>query len=320
MNYRTLGATGIKVSEIGFGTWGIGGLTEGATSYGATDDKISLRALSSALERGITFFDTSSTYGYGHAEELLGKAFAKRRSRVVITTKAGCVRHGGPYDVSPEYLRNSLERSLRALRTDYVDLYQIHSVPLDVARATPEVLKTLQDLKAEGKIRAFGYSTKNPEDALVVMDEFGAEVVQVNFNLIDHRAITSGVLRKAAERSVGIIARTPFAFGFLTGAIQSIDFDPRDHRSAWPKEQLELWKSASARFAFLDNPAGLYTPAQLALAFCLSFEEISAVVPGMLTAKEVEEDAFASQLPLLSIENLRKALQVAQESKFFLGK
>jgi len=317
MNYRTLGATGITVSEIGFGTWGIGGLTEGATSYGATDDKISLRALRRAFEKGITFFDAASTYGYGHAEELLGIAFAKHREQIVIGTKAGCVRHGGPYDVSPEYLRRSLERSLRALRMDYVDLYQIHSVPLDIARATPGVLETLQALKAEGKIRAFGYSTKSPEEALAAIDEFGAEVVQVNFNLIDHRALQSGLLQKSAEKGVGLIARTPFAFGFLTGAIRSTDFDARDHRSAWPKEQLELWRSAPEMFSFL-NPRKEHTPAQLALKFCLSFPEVSSVIPGMLTEKEVDENSAASDLPPFAPHELERVRSVVSNHKFFL--
>jgi aryl-alcohol dehydrogenase-like predicted oxidoreductase len=319
MNYRRLGETGITVSEIGFGTWGIGGLTEGATSYGETDDAVSLQALDRAFDRGITFFDTSSTYGYGHAERLLGKAFAGRRDQVVIGTKAGCVRHGGPYDVSPKYLRESLERSLNDLGMDYVDLYQIHSVPLAIARSTPGVATTLRELKDEGLIRAFGYSTKTPEEALAAMREFGAEVIQVNFNLIDHRALTSGVLEEAAKRGVGVIARTPFAFGFLTGAIRSTDFDPRDHRSAWPKEQLELWRSAPERFAFL-NPDGMYTPAQLALKFCVSFPEVSTVVPGMMTPEEVEENAAAGYLPPLKSHQLKEAALVTRELKFFLGK
>ncbi len=318
MHYRLLGTTGIRVSEIGFGTWGIGGLTEGATSYGETDDQVSLAALHRALDLGITFFDTSSTYGYGHAEELLGKAFGARRDKVVIGTKAGCVRHGGPYDVSPHYLRSSLEESLRWLRMEYVDLYQIHSVPMEIARRYA-VTETLESLKREGKIRAFGYSTKNPEDAIEAMDVFKAEVVQVNFNLMDHRAIHAGVLQRANELKVGVIARTPFSFGFLTGKIDSLDFNERDHRSAWPKEQLERWQAAADRFAFL-NSKGMYTKAQLALKFCVSFPEVSTVVPGMMRLEEVEENARTADLPPLTGKHLAAAIELRRTSTFFIGK
>src|SRR5437899_9108690 len=125
MNYRALGDTGLRVSEIGFGTWGLGGDTGGAISYGPTSDETSRAALRCALDEGINFFDTSDLYGFGHSEELLGEVFGDCRDQVVIASKGGFV-DAVKQDFSPMHLRNALEKSLRRLRTDYVDLYQLH--------------------------------------------------------------------------------------------------------------------------------------------------------------------------------------------------
>jgi len=319
MKYRQLGKTGISVSEIGFGTWGIGGITEGATSYGETDDTESLRALARAMENGINFYDTSNTYGYGHAEELLGQAFSASREKVIIATKVGSVKHGGPYDVSPSYIRACLEDSLRRLKSSYIDVYLFHSVPLELVRATPGCLETLKDLKKEGKIRVFGYSVKNPADAVTAIKEFGMEVIQINFNMIDQRALTSGVFAAARAQGTGIIIRTPFCFGFLTDTITDTQFDSRDHRSAWPNEQLQRWQEAPKSFS-LSDPIKRYTPAQLALKFCIGFPDVSTVVPGMLTNKEVDENSAASDLPALTAEQLKMIEKINRDNIFFVNK
>lgn len=316
MKYRKLGRTGIVVSEIGFGTWGIGGVSEGATSYGETNDSESIQALNFAFEKGINFFDTSNIYGNGHAEELLGEVFQKKRDKVIIATKVGFVRHGGPHNVSPPYIRNCLIDSLQRLKSDYVDVFQFHSVPLEIIEKEPECLETMKELKKEGKIRAIGYSVKNPEDALRAI-EYGVDVVQVNFNMIDQRIISCGVLEKANDLGTAIIARTPLAFGFLSGSITDLNFDSKDHRSTWPMEQLEKWKSAPKAFAFI-NPSQIYTPVQFALKFCISFKEISTVIPGMLHLKEVEENTATSDLPPLTEEQLELIKKVNKENHFFI--
>lgn len=318
MKDRQLGKTGISVSEIGFGTWGIGGATEGATSYGETDDKESLRALIHALQRGISFYDTANIYGDGHAEELLGEAFGSDRGKVIIATKVGFVKHGGPHNVSPSYIRECLEDSLRRLKSDYVDVYQLHSVPPELVRAEPACLDTMKELKKEGKIRAFGYSVKNPVDALLVMEEFGVDAVQVNFNMTDQRVLQEGIFDAARAQGVGVIARTPLCFGFLTGAVDT-NFDPKDHRSVWSSEQIARWKEAPNVFSSIDREKE-YTLAQFALKFCLSHPEVSTVIPGMLTVKEVEENALTSDLPSLTTEQLEMIEKVSRENTFFVDK
>src|SRR5262245_48665000 len=151
MKYRPLGKTGLQVSEIGFGAWGIGGRTDGETSYGDTDDAVSLRALAEALDCGINFIDTSSVYGLGHSETLIGRALQGRRHRALVATKAGFVRYGAQPDFSPAHLRASLEGSLRRLRTDYVDLLQLHNPPPELLRSDPAILETLRQLCSEGR-------------------------------------------------------------------------------------------------------------------------------------------------------------------------
>src|SRR4051812_21278812 len=162
MRYRSLGSTGLRVSEIGFGTWGLGGAANGAMAYGPTSDAESLRALQAALDQGINFFDTADLYGYGHSEQLLGKAFAGVRDRVVIASKGGMVDGSGKQDFRPAYLRAALERSLARLGTDYVDLYQLHSPPADLLVRDGSIVAELQKLKGEGKIRAYGLSARSP--------------------------------------------------------------------------------------------------------------------------------------------------------------
>lgn len=317
MKYRELGNTGIKVSEIGFGTWGIGGITDdGPNSYGDINDETSLKAFERALDVGINFFDTSNIYGYGHAEELLARAFSKVRNKVVIAGKVGLVKHGGPWKIDPKYVRVELEKTLIRLGTDYIDLYQVHSPPIKIFQENPEYVETFRELKKEGKIRAYGYSVKHPDEGVIAIKDFGFEVIQVNFSLIDQRAIEVGLFDLALEKRIGIIARTPFSFGFLTGTITDLDFPESDHRSVWPKAQLELWARAPKLFESLCEGKE-WSAVDLALGFCLSFEAISTVIPGILTPEQAEENARASSFPRLTDEEIKKAIEIYKSNTFF---
>src|SRR5437773_964848 len=208
MRYRPLGKTGLVVSEIGFGAWGIGGRTANQTSYGDTDDRTSLAALGRALERGITFFDTSAAYGDGHSEELIGRAVKGVRSRVVITTKAGYDSWDRPADFSPQAIVASTERSLLRLGTDYLDLLQLHNPPFEMLTAL-DVREALSGLVTTGKIRAWGISSKGPNEAMEALRACDAAVIQANFNMMDVRALTSGLLAEVSRVGAGFIARTP---------------------------------------------------------------------------------------------------------------
>ena len=317
MKYRALGRTGLSVSEIGFGAWGIGGRTVGTTSYGDTDDATSLAALRRALECGITFFDTSAAYGDGHSEELIGQAFAGQRSRVVIATKAGYESWNRPPDFSADAIAASIGRSLARLRTDYIDLLQLHNPPAEALgdRRLPEALARLQ---AEGKIRAWGVSAKSPADALEALVTFGAPVVQANFNMMDVRVLDSGLLAEVERRGAGFIGRTPLCFGFLSGTIdRATVFPPGDHRLGWSRAQLDNWIDGASDLLKAVNASPGRQATQAALRFSLA-QPVSTVIPGILTAAEAEENAAASEAGPLPAEAVAAVLDINRRRQFFV--
>ena len=318
MRYRPLGKTGLTVSEIGFGAWGIGGRTVGNTSYGATDDQVSLAALERALGQGITFFDTSSAYGEGRSEELIGQAFAGKRQHVVIGTKAGYASWDRPPDFSPDAVVASAEASLRRLRSDYVDLLQLHNPPAEALRPPP-LRQALGRLQQAGKIRAWGVSAKSPAEAIEALTGFGASVVQANFNMMDVRAATGGLFDEVSRRGAGFIARTPLCFGFLAGTItRQTEFGPGDHRNGWSRAQLDHWIDGATDLLQAVGAAPGAAGAQSALRFCLSFAAVSTVIPGILTPDEAVQNARASAAGPLDAAVLADVLAINGRRQFFL--
>jgi aryl-alcohol dehydrogenase-like predicted oxidoreductase len=319
MNYRPLGRTGISVSEIGFGAWGIGGAVQGSISYGPTDDGESQAALRRALEKGVTFYDTADLYGYGHSERLIGETFKFKRHQVVLASKVGRLNQDGDQDFSPKHIRTSLGASLKRLQTDYLDLYQLHDPPIKLLEEEPRVCETLRSLKQAGVIRAWGISLKDPADGVAAIKEFRCDVVQSNFNMIDQRIINVGLVQCCREEGVGLISRTPLCFGFLTGVLSATtQFDAQDHRGRWSAAQRELWANANRAFASLKRKDG-ESLAQQALRYCLSYSEISAVIPGMLRAEEVDENIQASRLGPLE-DRERAAIEAIYKSATFFVK
>lgn len=318
MKYRPLGRCGLSVSEIGFGAWGIGGQTPGATSYGPADDRQSRRALEAALDAGITFFDTAPAYGDGHSESLIGEVLGGLGNRVVIATKGGCEHFATGLDFSTAALTYSLDASLRRLRRDAADLYQLHNPPAEVL-ARPDAIRGLIDgWKRAGRIKAFGISVDRPENGLLALDNLAIDAIQVNFNLVDQRALDCGLFAAAAERDVSIIARTPLCFGFLSGTIGGEQrFSAADHRSRWSAEQIRTWTDAVDLFG--RESAAKRTPAQLALAFCLSFDAVATTIPGMMAEAEVAENVAASALGRLSTDELERFRRVYQSTDFFVA-
>jgi aryl-alcohol dehydrogenase-like predicted oxidoreductase len=301
----------LQVSAIGFGAWGIGGLTPGATSYGATDDAVSRRAIQTALDMGITFFDTSSVYGDGHSESLLGETLAGRRDRVVIATKGGIQPAYRGYDFSAAALRASLEGSLQRLRTDYVDVFQLHNASADVVRSLSDLGEVLVRFREEGKVRAFGFSTPSPDDALELVDFPGTACFQVNCNLLDWRAPDSGLFEQAARKGIGIVARTPLAFGFLAGRLSADTiFEASDHRSRWPRNQVAAWIEAADDLFGALGAHSTDERVAIAMRFCLSFDAVATVIPGMLTPDEVRANAAAAAQGPLSSAELRRIEEV----------
>ncbi|MDT7041670.1 aldo/keto reductase [Candidatus Nitronereus thalassa] len=319
MNYRTLGRSGIQVSEIGFGAWGIGGSHKGAIAYGPTIDNESRKALRKAFDLGVTFYDTADLYGYGHSEALIGQELKSQRHNIMIASKVGMLDHSGGQNFSVDHIQTSIEKSMRRLQTDYIDLYQLHDPPLHIME-DEAVLGCLSSLKKEGKVRSLGISVRSPEDALTAIKQFEFESVQVNFNMLDQRAVECGVMDLCRNEGVGIVVRTPLCFGFLAGQLSAeTDFDGQDHRKNWSISQKECWANAPQLFN-LAPESGCQTEAQKALRYCLSYPEVSTVIPGMLSEKEVTENVGASQMGPLQKTELKRIQDVYKEHTFFLGK
>jgi len=317
VKHRPLGRTGLSVSEIGFGAWGIGGRTAGTTSYGDTDDRTSLAALGRALDCGISFFDTSAAYGDGHSEALIGQAFARRRDEVVIATKAGYESWDRPADFSPDAIVASAEKSLARLGTDRIDLLQLHNPPAQ-ALHDGRLRDALARLQAAGKIRAWGVSAKSPAAAVEALADFGAPVVQVNFNMMDVRALEHGLLAEAAQRGAGVIARTPLCFGFLSGTIRrDTVFPPGDHRLGWSRAQLDNWIDGAGELLAAVQARPGRQGAQAALRFCLA-HPVSTVIPGILSPAEAEENASASDAGPLPSPAVAAVLDINRRRQFFV--
>jgi aryl-alcohol dehydrogenase-like predicted oxidoreductase len=319
MNYRNLGRTGLVVSEIGFGAWGIGGRTVNQTSYGDTDDRTSLAALARAHDCGITFFDTSPAYGNGHSEALIGQALGGVRHKVVLGTKAGYEAWDRPPDFSAAAIVASTERSLGRLRTDYLDLLLLHNAPLNVLLA-PDVREALARLVASGKIRSWGASAKGPADALQALKACDVPVLQANFNMMDVRAATGGLFEEVNRRKAGFIARTPLCFGFLSGTItHDATFPPGDHRLGWPSAQLANWIDGATDLLKAVSATPGLAGVQAALRFCLAFPVVSTTIPGILTPAEAGQNVAASAMGALPRDAVAAVLEINRNRQFFVA-
>jgi len=312
MKYRTLGRTGLSVSEVGFGAWAIGG-----ASYGPTRDEDSLQALQAAWDHGVNFFDTADTYGHGHSEELIAKFLKGRRDKAVIASKVGWdFYHGGSKkNFDFDYIRFACAESLKRLQTDYIDLYQLHNPTLE-AIETGDLFEVLDELKEAGKIRFYGVSVHVPREALAGIHSGRADTVQLIFNLIDQRPVAE-VFPEAQAHNIGIIAREPLACGLLTGKYTRESVFPKDdHRNRWDRERMAHDLKKFERFKSVLQAPRL-SPVQLALEFVLSFESVSTVIPGAKTKEQVLENVGASEDPKLRIEEISILRQMYDNEPLF---
>jgi aryl-alcohol dehydrogenase-like predicted oxidoreductase len=308
MQYRPLGRTGFDVSTISFGAWAIGG------TWGPVDDQDSMAALRAALDAGVNFFDTADVYGDGRSERLLARLKRERREPFYVATKAG--RRLDPH-TADGYTKPNLtafvERSLRNLETDAIDLLQLHCPPTDVYYR-PEVFGALDDLVREGKIRYYGVSVERVEEALKAVEFCGVQSVQIIVNMFRQRPIER-FFPEALRREVGILARLPLASGLLTGKLTAAStFAADDHRSfnrrgesfdrgeTFSGVDYELGLSVVEDLRSLVPP-GL-TLAQLALRWILMFDAVTCAIPGGKNPRQVHENVAPADLPPLSIETM----------------
>ena len=298
MRYRTLGRTGLEVSELGYGAWGIGG-----DAWIGADDDESLRALRLAIERGVNFLDTAYAYGDGHSEQLVGAAVRESADTVYVASKVPPKNWQWPAQpgVPPEevfpadWIVACTERSLGNLGLDTIDVQQLH-VWSDEWLGQGDWLDAVERLKRDGKIRFFGVSINNhqPENAIALVESGIVDTVQVIYNVFDQSpedALFSAV--EAAQ--VGVIARVPFDEGALTGSVRpDTTFPENDFRNSYFAGELkrEVWERVQAIASDLDIEIDQL--AEIALRFCLSHPATSVVIPGMRSTRNVERNVRAA--------------------------
>ena len=304
MQYRELGRTGWKVSQISFGAWAIGGI------WGEINDKESLAALNRALDDGVNFFDTADVYGDGRSERLLGQLRRERREPFYVATKAG---RRLPQQTVGGYSRENItafvERSIQNLGMEALDLLQLHCPPWE-AYYHPEVFDMLDGLKKAGKIRHYGVSVEKVEEALKAIEYPGVQSVQIIFNMFRQRP-RELFFAEARRRQVGILTRLPLSSGMLSGKFtRDSQFAKDDHRGF--NRHGEAWDRGET-FSGLDYDLGLRAVealrplvppgtslAQMALRWILMFPAVTCAIPGAKRPAQVDENVRAADLPPLS--------------------
>lgn len=302
MNYRKFGNTELLVSEIGFGAWAIGGpamVGDLAIGWGDVDDNTSIEALKKSFDLGINFYDTADFYGFGHSEEIIGKVFGNRTD-VIIATKVGHRVENQQIllDYSKHHILKSCDESLKRLKRDYIDFYQLHSAKLNHLE-DGQCIEAMEELKSKGKIRYWGISlnTFNPyPEAEFLLGRNLADGFQVAFNIINQRSLK--LIETASQKGYGIIARIPLQFGLLTGKFtKETRFNKDDHRSFRLKPEFlselldaleDVWK-ISEKYN-VDKVT-------FALRFIMNHKGVSTVIPGIRTP----EQAVKNTQPLINI-------------------
>lgn len=309
MKYRTLGRTGIEVSEIGYGAWGIGGV-----QWTGGDDEEAKRALNLAIDQGLNFIDTALAYGEGHSERLVGEVARSRKKQIYIATKIPPKNLEWPARDVPlrqvfprDYIIKCTEQSLRNLGVETIDLQQLH-VWHDNWTDESEWSDALLKLREQGKVRYFGLSLNDyqPWNAIKALRQGQIDSVQVIYNIFE-QAPEDELYPVCQELNIGVIARVPFDEGGLTGAIRPDSVFPETDFRTWffrGDRKQKVYERAEKLKALLGAEAA--TLPELALRFTLSHDAVSAVIPGMRSTKHVTANISYSDGRRLSPELLAK--------------
>ncbi len=315
MRYRTLGRTGWNAAEMGFGSWAIGG-----DAWGTTDDKEAIAALHKAIELGVNFIDTADVYGDGHSEQLVAQVRRSHSERVFIATKAG--RRLNPHTAAGynrANLTSFVDRSLRNLQMEALDLLQLHCPPTEVYD-NPEVFAVLDDLVQQGKLRNYGVSVEKVEEALKAIRYPNLQSVQIIFNMFRFKPAEE-FFKAAHERQIGIIVRVPLASGMLAGKFRrDTQFDAKDHRNynrhgeAFDQGETFSGVDYETGLEAVEELRSLVPPgasmAQFALRWILMFPEVTTVIAGAKNPQQAADNTHAAALPPLSAETMRRVQEI----------
>lgn len=314
MHYRALGRTGFNVSAISFGAWAIGG------TWGPVDDSDSLEALHRALDLGVNFFDTADVYGDGHSEQLLARLKKERGAIFNVATKVG--RRSSPHTADSytrENLTTHIERCLKNLATEALDLVQLHCPPTDVYYR-PEVFGVLDELKRAGKIKHYGVSVERVEEALKAIEYPNVETVQIVFNIFRQRPAEL-FFAEAQKKKVGILARLPLSSGVLGGKMKKGQhFAADDHRefnragAAFDRGETFSGFDFDRSLDVVEElralvPASMSLP-QFALRWIEMFDAVTCSIPGAKRPDQVAENVAAADMPPLSGDAMKRVKEL----------
>jgi aryl-alcohol dehydrogenase-like predicted oxidoreductase len=315
MKQRKFGKDKLEVSEVGLGTWQIGG------SWGEVSEDESLAILREAYENGVNFFDTANVYGDGRSEQLISRFLKESAKDVFVATKLGRGPNF-PSDFSEATLRAHTEGSLSRLGVETLGLTQLHCLPTEELRKG-EVFETLRTLQSEGKIQRFGASVESDEEALICLEQDGLSSLQIIFNIFRQKPSTE-VFEAAQKHGVAIIVRLPLASGLLSGKMsKDTQFDKDDHRNFNQNGESFNVGETFAGLPFEKGveladtikpwvPEGL-TMAQMALRWILDFPAVTTIIPGASKSAQVQSNVSASELAPLG-EELHAKLRDFYES------
>lgn len=304
MKQRAFGSTGVSVGEIGFGGWSIG-----EVQWGSPDLAASVAAVEAALEAGATFFDTAQEYGNGKSEEVFGQVLDGREG-VFVATKTGKYWQDGKFrtDYSPEFIVASAEASLKRLKTDCIDLYQLHNPGVKVS-ARPQTWEALRKLQQAGKIRFYGSSLDTMAEFRSAVDG-GCASIQIMVHMADVGELP--LLQAAADAGVAVIVRSPMGWGALSGKYEpGFSLPASDFRSAghWGHKTFTQYVERAQQLRFLGGPD--QTLGQAAIRYLLAQEGVSVVIPGGKTPEQVRQNVAAAQGELTE-QQLAKIAELQQ--------
>lgn len=295
MKKRLLGSTGLGVSEIGFGGWQLCN----DDSWGGMDERTARRLIDAAVDGGINLFDTAPNYAATESERVLGKALKHKRDRVVIVSKFGHAPDDR-VDFSVGRFWSSLEASLTRLRTDYLDVLLLHNPPAAMYAGTDPLWSALEEARAQGKIKHYGASLDSAAEAEGCLDNTGSEVLEVLFNVF-HQDVRRSFAR-VRERNAGVIAKVPLDSGWLSGRFDSGSrFE--GIRSRWSAEQIAQRAELVAQLQWLVEDGSEL--AHKAIAYLLSYDEVSSVIPGIRTVQQLASNLAAGEQRLAPDERNR---------------
>ena len=312
MNTRTIGDTDLVISEMGLGCWQFGG------DFGPMEKQTAVDILETSEREGVTFFDTADVYGNGRSESIIGEYLDNRDHGITVATKFGREQGVYPDGYTEKALRIKTEESLKRLKTDALDLLQLHCIPMKYLKSG-EIFEWLRKLKEEGKIRHFGASVETVEEGLVCLEAEGITSLQIIFNIFRQKPLKE-LMPKAKKQGVGIIVRLPLASGLLAGKFtKESSFDKSDHRNFNRDGQMFNVGETFAGLPFEKGveladqlkplvPEGT-TMAQMSLRWILDHDEVSVIIPGASRTSQAVDNAKTSDLPRLS-DNLHEKLAV----------